>query len=53
MRLQRSGRHGRLVASFLGNPTALLGAGITLFVLLAATLGAALMPYGPDHADFM
>jgi peptide/nickel transport system permease protein len=45
--------HARLLASFLGNPSAVFGAGITLFVLLAATLGATLMPYGPDHADFM
>ena len=45
--------YARLFASFLGNPTAVFGAGITLFVILAATLGAALMPYGPDHADFL
>jgi peptide/nickel transport system permease protein len=32
---------------------AVLGAGITLFVLLAATFGAALMPYRPGDADFM
>lgn len=43
----------RLLAAFLSNPTAVCGSGITLFVLLAATLGAALMPYGPDRADFM
>jgi len=43
----------RLAASFLGNPTALLGAGVTLFVLVSCTLGAALMPYSPDHADFL
>ncbi len=46
-------RHARLLAAFLGNSTAVLGAGITLFVLLAATLGAALMPYAPGYADFM
>jgi peptide/nickel transport system permease protein len=50
----RRRRHcARLFASFLGNPTALLGAAITLFVVLAATLGAALMPFGPDHTDFL
>ncbi|HTS91219.1 MAG TPA: ABC transporter permease [Stellaceae bacterium] len=50
---RRRARYGRLLAAFLVNPTALLGAGVTLFVLVACTLGAALMPYGPDHADFM
>jgi peptide/nickel transport system permease protein len=53
MTRRRNQRRTRLIASFLGNPTALLGAGITIFVLLAASLGAALMPYGPDHADFI
>ncbi len=49
-----SPRHARLAASFLGNPTALFGATITVFVLLAATLGAALMPYSrPEQADFI
>jgi peptide/nickel transport system permease protein len=43
----------RLLAAFLSNPTAVCGASITLFVLLAATLGAVLMPYGPGQADFM
>jgi peptide/nickel transport system permease protein len=46
-------RYARLFASFLHNPTAVLGAGITLLVVLAATLGATLMPYGPDHVDFL
>ncbi len=45
--------YARLSASFLGNSTAVLGAAVTLFVILAATLGAALMPYGPDHSDFL
>jgi peptide/nickel transport system permease protein len=48
-----TGRRARLVASFLGNPTAVLGAAITVLVVLAAGLGAALMPYGPDQADFL
>jgi peptide/nickel transport system permease protein len=45
--------YARLFASFLGNPTAVFGAATTMLVILAATLGAALMPYGPDHADFL
>jgi peptide/nickel transport system permease protein len=49
----RRQRYARLFASFRGNPTAVLGAGITIFVLLAATVGAALMPYGPNYTDFM
>ncbi len=49
----RRQRRSRRFAAFLGNPTAVLGAAITVFVLLAATLGAALMPYGPNYADFM
>jgi peptide/nickel transport system permease protein len=49
----RRQRRSRLLATFLGNPTAVLGAAITAFVLLAATLGAALMPYGPNYTDFM
>jgi peptide/nickel transport system permease protein len=42
----------RVFAAFLGNATAIVGAGITLFVVLAAGLGAALSPYGPNEADF-
>jgi peptide/nickel transport system permease protein len=53
MTSRRRQLYARLFASFLGNPTAVVGAGITLFVILAATLGGALMPYGPDHVDFM
>jgi len=53
MSARRRQRHRRLLASFLGNPTAVFGAGITLFVVLAATLGAVLMPYKPGDADFM
>ncbi len=53
MTSRRRQLYARLFASFLGNPTAVFGAGITLFVILAATIGAQLMPYGPDHADFM
>jgi len=49
----RRNQLSRLLASFLGNPTAVLGAGITAFMILAATFGAALMPYGPDHTDFL
>lgn len=45
--------YARLFASFLGNPTAVFGAGITAFVLLAATLGAEAMPYSADHVDFL
>ncbi len=52
MTAHRNQRSRRLLAAFVGNPTAVLGAGITVFVLLAATLGAALMPYGPNYADF-
>jgi peptide/nickel transport system permease protein len=48
-----SPHRSRLIASFLGNPTAVFGAAITVLVLLAATLGAALMPYGPEQADFI
>ncbi|HVM77590.1 MAG TPA: ABC transporter permease [Stellaceae bacterium] len=43
----------RLAGSFRGNLTATVGAAITLFVIVACSLGAALMPYGPDHADFL
>jgi peptide/nickel transport system permease protein len=49
----RRQRRSRLVAALLGNPTAVLGAAITAFVLLAASLGAALMPDGPNYTDFM
>ena len=49
----RRQRRSRTFAAFLRNPTAVLGAAITAFVLLAATLGAALMPYGPNYTDFM
>lgn len=48
----RQQRYRRLAHAFLANPTAVTGGGITLIVLLAAGLGAALMPYGPGEADF-
>jgi peptide/nickel transport system permease protein len=35
-----------------GNATALIGALITLLAILAAVIGPALMPYGPNEADF-
>ncbi|MGE8941443.1 ABC transporter permease [Leptospira interrogans] len=43
----------RHVHTLLGNATALIGASITLFVLLAVTIGPLLMPYGPNEADFL
>ena len=43
----------RHVHALLGNATALIGASITLFVLLAVTIGPLLMPYGPNEADFL
>ncbi len=43
----------RVLRSFLGNATAVIGASITLLVLLAAAVGAVLMPYGPNEADFL
>ena len=46
-------RRGRLLAPLLGNSTAVAGAVITGIVLLAAALGAPLMPYGANEADFM
>lgn len=42
----------RVLASFRGNATAMVGATITLFVVLSAGLGAALSPYGANEADF-
>lgn len=42
----------RHVHALLGNATALIGASITLFVLLAVSIGPFLMPYGPNDADF-
>jgi len=46
-------RYARLLRSFLGNATAVVGAAVTLAVVLAATIGAVLMPYGPNDADFL
>jgi len=38
--------------ALFGNATALIGASITLFVLIAVAFGPLLMPYGPNEADF-
>jgi len=46
------GRGRRLLRGLFGNATAAVGATITLLVLLAVLPGAALMPYGPNDADF-
>jgi len=45
-------RYGHVLRSLTGSTTALIGAGISLLVLVAILPGAALMPYGPNEADF-
>ncbi|MCC7045795.1 MAG: ABC transporter permease [Alphaproteobacteria bacterium] len=45
-------RHGHVLQSLTGSTTALIGAGISMLVLVAILPGAALMPYGPNEADF-
>jgi peptide/nickel transport system permease protein len=46
-------RRRSLLRSFLSNATGSTGAIITTIVVLAAVPGAALMPYGPNQADFL
>jgi peptide/nickel transport system permease protein len=46
-------RARRIVQTIRGNPTALAGLAVTLFVVFAVTLGGAAMPYSDTEADFL